>query len=328
MSGYNLRWMKFSNVSDHYLKKTKRYISILGIKPKVNYWNKYHELYLKGELNLENKRHFLEQWFKDSVGYFPDIENPKTLNEKIQWYKLFYNDPLIAKCIDKVSFKEYIKEVLGSEFAIPSLGVYSSADEINFDELPNQFVVKANFGSDAKEIIIVTDKSKLDVASTRKTISSWQKPWWRTAWGGYEFIQPKILIEEYIDRNQEEVHEFKFMCFNGDPKYVVVHTDPLRDSSLAFYDLYWKRLVIAYSNHPSSKREIKRSKYHNQMIEISRRIAKQFPLVRVDFFEAKNRLYIGELTFYPGGGMNRYLRNGCDYKLGEMLRLPVEIQSS
>ncbi len=320
--------MKVSNARDIYLKSAKRYLSILGIKPKVNYWTKYHELYLKGEFNLEHKKKFLEQWFKDSVGYFPDIDNPKTLNEKIQWYKLYYHTPLITKCIDKVSFKDHIAEVLGDEYVIPSLGVYSSADEINFDELPNQFVIKANFGSDAKEVIIVTDKSKLDIPQTCKTISSWEKPWWRSAWGGYEFIQPKILIEEYIDRNQEEVHEFKFMCFNGNPKYVVVHIDPLRDSSLAFYDLYWKRLVIAYSNHPSSKREIERSKYHYQMIEISKRIAKQFPLVRVDFFEANNRLNVGELTFYPGGGMNKYLRKSCDYKLGEMLRLPVKTRSN
>lgn len=163
----------------------------------------------------------MEEWFYDRVGYFPNIDNPRTLNEKIQWYKLFYNDPLIAKYIDKISFKNYIKEILGSEYVIPTLGDYSNADKIDFDELPHRFVIKANFGSSAKEIIIVTDKSKLDIASSRRTISSWEKPWWRNAWGGYEFVHPRMLIEEYIKQKDGRLNDYKFMCFNGDPKICI-----------------------------------------------------------------------------------------------------------
>jgi hypothetical protein len=95
--------------------------------------------------------------------------------------------------------------------------VYSNADEIDFDVLPNQFVAKANFGSCAREIIIVPDKSKLDIAGARKTISGWKKPWWRSAWGGYEFVQPKILIEKYVEQLAGQVYDYKLWCFNGDP---------------------------------------------------------------------------------------------------------------
>jgi hypothetical protein len=157
--------MRLSNQLDYYVKRARRYSYVLGnkIRDKNNggFWSKYHELYLKGEFNSENRKRFLEEWFVSSMGYFPDIENPKTFNEKIQWYKLYYNHPLIVKCIDKISFKDYLKETLGDENVIPLLGVYLSADEIDFSKLPDQFVIKANFGSDGKEIILVTDKSKL-----------------------------------------------------------------------------------------------------------------------------------------------------------------------
>ncbi len=315
--------MKFSDLLDHSVKRTKGFLHVLGrVRKKKNYWTKYHELYLKGSFDLENRKHFLEEWFIDGVGYFPDIENPKTLNEKLQWYKLYYHDPLITKCIDKISFKEYIKEVLGSEYAIPLLGIYSNADEIDFDGLPNQFVIKSNFGSDAKEIIIVTDRSKLDIAATRKKISSWEKPWWRDAWGGYEFVQPRILIEEYIEQMDGQVYDYKFMCFNGEPNFIVFSTDRFKDQKIDFFDLDWNKLAVRSRKHPNSKGKIEPPKHFSQMIEFSRKLSKQFPFVRVDFFETGNRLYVGELTFYPGGGMGRYRQIGRDYKLGGILKLP------
>jgi hypothetical protein len=302
-----------------------RFLRALGIKPKVSYWTKYHELYLKGEFDLVNKKHFLEEYFVESVGYFPNIDNPTTFNEKIQWYKLYYNDLLIAKCIDKVTFKDYVTEVLGSEYVVPSLGVYANADEINFDELPNQFVIKANFGSSAKEIIIVNDKSKLDMAKTRKTISSWEKPWWRSAWGGYEFVQPRILIEEYIEQTKGQVYDYKFLCFNGDPKFVIAHIDRFTRRTVDIYDLDWKKMDITYNDPPNSKEEIEQPQNFSRMIEISKQISKRFPLVRVDFYEAGGRLYIGELTFYPDGGMSRYYPEEWDRKFGEMLVLPEKM---
>lgn len=319
--------MRFSNLLDYYVKRTKRRLFVIGRnKNNKDFLTKYHELYLKGEFNLENRKHFLEEWFIDSVGYFPDIDNPKTFNEKIQWYKLYYNDPLIVKCIDKISFKDYIKELVGTEYVIPILGEYSNADEINFDELPNQFVIKANYGSDAREIILVTDKSKLDLASTRIRISSWQKPWWRDAWGGYEFVHPKILIEEYIEQIDGQVYDYKFMCFNGDPNYIIFSTNRFKDQTIDFFDIYWNKLDITNKNHPNSKNKIEQPRHLAQMIEVSIKLSKLFPLARVDFFEAGNRLYVGELTFYPGGGMNKASSIERDYKLGEMLKLPKTLQ--
>jgi hypothetical protein len=314
-----------SKSNDSLVKRSKRSIYALANRVKIgrkeDYRSKYHELYLKGEFDLEQKKHFLEQTVESELGYFPDIENPKTFNEKIQWYKLYYNDPLIARCIDKVSFKDYIDEVLGSEYIIPTLGVYSNADEIDFDVLPDQFVAKANFGSCAREIIIVPDKSKLDMAVARKTISGWKKPWWRSAWGGYEFVQPKILIEKYVEQLAGQVYDYKLWCFNGDPVLVSVHSDRFVHHTVDIFDLDWKKQPFAF-NHPNSQKEIEPPLHFPQMIEISKRLSKPFPLVRVDFYEVEDRICVGELTFYPGGGTGYFEPKEWDHKIGEMLKMP------
>ncbi len=321
--------MKSNQMLDRYAKKIKAYYHVQSrLRSKENYWLKYHELYLKGEFNLENRKHFLEEWFRDSVGYFPDIENPKTFNEKIQWYKLYYDDPLIAKCIDKISFKEYIKEVIGNEYVIPSLGEYSNADEIDFDGLPDQFVIKANFGSSAKEIIIVTDKSKLDIAGTRKTISSWEKPWWRDAWGGYEFVQPKILIEEYIEQVDGQVYDYKFWCFNGDAEHIYVSADRFKRHTINVYNIDWEKVDIAFTDFPTFEKEIEKPEHLSQMIAVSKLVSKRFPFVRMDFYETEKRIYVGELTFYPAGGFELFIPRDWDYKLGEMLKLPMKSNRS
>ena len=318
--------MKFGNLFG--IEKEKHHINfhILGteikIRTKRDYWSKYHEMYKKGNFDLKAKKHFLERWFEDQVGYFPNIDDPKTFDEKIQWYKLYYNDPLIAKCIDKITFKDHIKEVIGSEYVIPTLGTYSNANEINFNELPNQFVIKSNCGSGAEEIIIVNDKSKLDIESTRKTISSWEKPWWRSAWGGYEFIQLRILIEEYIEQIDGQVYDYKFMCFNGEPKYVSVATNRFANRTVDLFDLDWKEQELSPSGASHSEKNLERPKNLPRMIEISRKVSKPFPYVRVDLYDLGDRIYIGELTFYPGGGFSKYNPIEWDYKFGEMLKLP------
>ena len=272
---------------------------------------------------MKAKKHFLEGWFEDQVGYFPNIDDPKTFNEKMQWYKLHYNDPLIAKCIDKITFKDHIKEVLGSEYIVPTLGVYSNAIEINFDELPDQFVIKANFGSCSDEILVVTNKSKLDIEGTRKTISSWQKPWWRSAWGGYAFIHPRILIEKFIEQIDGQIYDYKILCFNGEPRYVVVSTNRFIDQTMDFFNLDWEKQDIAYSGFSHSQKDIEPPKNLSLMIETSRILAKPFPFVRIDFYETE-AMYIGEMTFYPHGGMRLFDPEEWDYKLGEMLRLPKQ----
>jgi hypothetical protein len=315
--------MKLSFWIDHYSKTAKRKLHNLGrSKSDRDFWTKYHELYLKGKFDLENRKHFLEEWFSDTVGYFPDIDNPKTFNEKIQWYKLYYHDPLIVKCIDKISFKDHIKETLGSEYVVPLLGVYSSADEIDFDALPDQFVIKANYGSDAKQIILVTDKSKMDATETWKTVSSWEKPWWRDAWGGYEFVQPKILVEKYVEQAEGQVYDYKFMCFNGEPSHIIFSTNRFKDQTIDYFDIDWKKLDMISRDHPNSPNKIERPKELSKMVEMTRTLSKQFPFVRADLYVVEERPYIGELTFYPGGGLNKYSHIERDYEMGQKLKLP------
>ena len=133
------------------------------------------------------------------------------------------------------------------------------------------------------------------------------------------------MIEEYIEQIDGQVYDYKFMCFNGEPNYIVVSTDRFKDHRIDFFDLDWKKLDVSNKDHPNSGKKIERPAHLPKMIEISRKLSKPFPLARVDFFEAGNSLYVGELTFYPGGGMNHYGRIERDYQLGELLKLPGKL---
>jgi hypothetical protein len=172
--------------------------------------------------------------------------------------------------------------------------------------------------------MIVTDKSKLDLDGARRTIASWEKPWWRSAWGCYEFVDPKILIEEYVEQIEAQIYDYKFWCFNGEPKYVSVSTNRFKDHRIDIFDLDWVKQDVAYVEYPSSGRKIEPPKHLAQIIEISRRLSKPFPFVRVDFYDLENRTYIGEFTFYPGGGLNLFNPKKWDYKFGKMLKLPEQ----
>ena len=326
--GNNRRWwieMNSSYLLDYGVKRAKGLLHVhASLGANKDYFSKYHELYDKGQFDQENRKHFLEEWFTRSVGYFPNIDHPKTLNEKLQWYKLYYKNPLMPKCIDKISFKDFIKDELGSEYAIPLIGVYPSAAEIDFDALPKQFVIKLSCGSDAKQIILVEDKSKLDISATRAAVAGWEKPWWRAAWGGYEFIEPRILIEEYVEQAPGQVYDYKIACYGGNPDYIIFSTGRFTSQTLDFFDPDWKLLDITSKKHPHSPMKIERPPRLSEMLEISRKLSRHFPFVRVDFYEPDERMYVGELTFYPGGGMNKSSSVKRDYESGEKFILPAK----
>ena len=151
---------------------------------------------------------------------------------------------------------------------------------------------------------------------------TWTKPWWRSAWGGYEFVSPKILIEEYIEQLEGQVNDYKFWCFNGDPKYVTVNTGRFTDHRLDFFDLDWRKQDLKYGGFPNSTKNIEPPPNLARMIMLSKRLSEAFPFVRVDFYDLGGRIFVGEMTFYPGGGISRFAPEDWDRRFGEMLTLP------
>ena len=289
---------------------------LLNMKYYFVYWNRF-----KG-LTKAQERYILEKQFKWRMGYKLDLDNPKTFNEKIQWLKLNYRDPLMTKCADKVGVREYVKEKIGEEYLVPIIGIYNSVDEIDFDSLPNQFVAKVNWGSGQN--IIVKDKSKLDVEDAKNKLSEWMKPESNHYYMGLEWaykdIEPKIIIEEYLEQLDGDLYDYKFYNFNNAVEFVLIVSDRFNNKYCDFYDTIFNRLPFRWTSNPSPK-GIKYPDKFEKMIFLSKKLSEKFPFVRVDFYDTGEKLYIGELTFYPGNGTDQFEPIEWDYKFGEKLIL-------
>lgn len=262
--------------------------------------------------------------FVERLGYAPNFDNPQTYNEKIQWLKLYYRDPLIIQCSDKYAVRGYVGETIGEEYLINLLGVYKRAEDIDFKKLPSQFVLKANNGWNKN--IICTDKAELDIDIARKMMNKWIEPrsnhYYRSYEWGYKDIDPKIICDEYIETSSDqELVDYKFHCFNGQPRFIGACSQRLEDLRVDYYDTEWERLPFA-GNSTISDTGIDKPKHLELMLKLAKKLAKPFPFVRVDFYEVDGKVLFGELSFTPSEGFNRLKPLEWDYRLGDMLILP------
>jgi len=277
-------------------------------------------------LPKEDRAAELKQLFYKKVGYYLNLKYPKSFNEKINWIKLNYFHPDMARCVCKYEFKNYIEEKLGPGYTLPLYGAWEDEADIDFDALPDKFVLKSNVQSDGKHIIVVRDKSKLDIDKLRTVLSSWlitKNTMCVSYCRAYHDVKPMIIAEQYLEGFDDSVTDYKFMCFNGEPKLLFVATDRYSDMRMNFYDLDWNLLPFTRI-YPISDEPIQKPKNFDRMLEISKELAKDFPFVRVDFYETADseQIYLGEMTFYPGGGLEPFTPVEWDYKLGDMLELP------
>ena len=280
------------------------------------YWNRFRGLTKKQE------KYLLEKQFKWLVGYKLNLDNPKSFNEKIQWLKLNYHAPLLTKCADKYAVREYVKEKIGEEYLIPLLRVWNSPDEIDFDSLPDKFVLKVNWGSGQN--IIVKDKSKLNIVETREKLKNWMKPEANHYWMGLEWcykdIQPKIIAEEYMQQLDGDLYDYKFLAYGGKVQNLFIVSDRFKNMHVDFYDREYKRLRLKrlYENSSSG---IPKPDNYEKMVELAEKLAEGLPFVRADFYSVNDKIYFGEMTFYPGGGFEPFEPVEWDYKFGDMIDL-------
>lgn len=250
-------------------------------------------------------------------------EQPTTYNEKVQWLLLYYRNPLMTICQDKVKVREYIREKIGADMLVPCVGVWKMPEDIPFDTLPDQFVAKVNWG--CGQNIIVTDKSQINWEEAKKKLTEWmqtEKNWYYTSleWA-YKHITPQIIVEEFIEQNDD----YKIACFNGKAKLIEVCTERNgAEHKKAWYDEDWNRLPII-RKMPEIEHEIPRPEHLEQMLKCAEILAKPFPLVRVDFYYSNGKPYIGEMTFYPAAGLKPFSPPEWDSKIGEMLLLPEKM---
>ena len=274
---------------------------------------------------LGKREQEVKAMYKRQTGERLDLSNTETFNEKIQWLKLYYYHKDLPKIVCKYNFKKYIEKKIGKGYTVPLYGAWTDERRIDFNKLPNQFVLKSNCSSGGNFIKVIKDKSKINVDELRKELKNWLDPLQlliNSYCKAYWKVRPIIIAEEYVEQLDGQVYDYKFFCFGGEPKFAYVATDHFEGqiSNISIYDLDWNRLDVKYGEHPWNN--VPAPKNLDKMVELAKKVSKEFPFVRVDFFEIGDKVYFSELTFYPGGGFNKINPPDVDKAWGEMLVLP------
>ncbi len=284
-------------------------------------------LALDKRVPLLSDRLFLKLKFKDMMGYKLNLRHPKTFNEKIQWLKLHDRKPEYARMVDKIEAKKYVAEKIGEEYIIPTISTCDHFDEINLWQLPEQFVIKCSH--DSGGLIVCRDRKDLDLAKARRKIETGLKKnfYYVSREWPYKSIKPRILIEECMtDDDREELTDYKFMCFGGEVKCIFTCTDRFSKDGLkvTFFDRDWNVLPFE-RKYPKSTVSIPKPPDLEKMIELSERLAKGMSFVRIDFYNPRPGVVkFGEITFYPGAGFEKFSPKEWDYRLGDLIKLPIE----
>lgn len=281
--------------------------------------------YIKNNAHFLSDKCYLTLLYIASFRKFPNWKNPQTFNEKLQWLKLYNRNPLYSTLVDKYEVKRYVAKKIGEEYIIPTLGVWDSFEDIDFNSLPNQFVLKCTH--DSGGLVIVKDKSNLDVNAAKEKIEKSLKRnfFWQGREWPYKNVKPRIIAEKYMsDIDDTQLTDYKVHNFNGIPKVILVCRDRYSESGLTedFYNVKWEHLDITRPGHAQSLTITECPKELDEILRLSKLLAKDIPFVRSDFYIINGKEYFGELTFFPASGMKPFEPKEWDYKLGSWIELP------
>lgn len=270
---------------------------------------------------------FLSIRYRLIFGRNLDLSDPKTFSEKIQWLKLYDRKPIYTTMVDKSLVKNYVSEIIGSQFIIPTLGVWDSPDDIDFEKLPNQFVLKTTHGGGNAGVVICKDKSVFDKRSAVKKLkSSIKQDVYRDLreWP-YKNVKKRILAEEYkVDLSTGELRDYKFFCFNGMVKALFIATErQFKDGDVKFdfFDCDFNHLSLK-QGHENADITPEKPQNFELMLKLASKLSVGIPQVRVDFYEANGNVYFGEITFSHFSGMQPFVPDKWDYIFGSWIQLP------
>ena len=280
------------------------------------------------KLLWESDEKRIRRKYRGELGREPDLDNPTTYTEKVLWLNLRHRDPRQAICADKYAVRDWVAERVGKDILVPLLGVYEDADDIDFESLPDAFVIKATHGSGWN--LIVPEKRDLEWEEARRSLQDWlsrsyyaHKREWQ-----YRDVPNRVIVEEFLaDENGGIPSQYQFFCFRrGDNQTILVQVDfdEQTNHRRDYYDLDWKRMPFA-SRVPNAEREAQRPDRLDDMVEVARQLSEDFPFVRVDLYLVQDRIYFGELTFTSGGGMSSFEPAEWDRRLGDLIGLPESL---
>ncbi len=303
-------------------------MSVAGLKyflTKPGGW--FFFLSSRGLFNWMDDEAYIRRVFKYSLGYEPDLEHPKTFNEKLQWLKLHDHDPLYTRIVDKYEAKQYVAEKIGNQYIIPTYGVWDSFDEIDFSSLPGQFVLKCTH--DSGGVVICRDKNSLDLADARKRIAaSLKRNYYYTGreWP-YKNVKPRILAEKLMlpgSAGEPSLTDYKLLCFDGKFDNIMVCEGRYSQRGVRFYffDRGWNYLPYCpYDDLDTGIFPALKPSRFEEMIRIAETLSAGFPVLRVDLYETGGQVYFGELTFFPDSGFDAEITRETDLLLGNRLNI-------
>ena len=268
----------------------------------------------------------IKYFFK--FGRFLNLNKPSTFGEKLQWLKIYDRNPIYTTMADKYGAKEYITGITGKEYIIPTLGVWNRFEDIDFDSLPNQFVLKTTH--DSGGVVICKDKNTLDFKTAQIKLNKSLKAnyYYHGREWPYKDVKPRIIAEEYLSAlDSEGLVEYKIFCFDGEAKIVLVCKGQAHGVGRTndFMDRDFKRIPVMSVN-PHSSPDPVRPEQFDEIIEIAEKLSKGIPQLRVDTYIANGRVYVGELTFFHNSGMAKFEPEEWDYTFGSWIRLPYEVR--
>lgn len=290
--------------------------------------NVLHKIVSKYALNyskyIKNDESYLKLKYWGMMGKKLDLTNPKTYNEKLQWLKLHDRREEYTTMVDKFLVKDYVSKKIGERYVIPLLGVWDNFEEINFDLLPNRFVLKCTH--DSGGLIICKNKSLLNISEARKKINKSMKNNYfleGREWP-YKNVKPRIIAEVYMeDTTDKALRDYKFFAFDGEVKALFIATDREKDyveTKFDFFDRNFEHLDFR-NGHPNAAVQPRKPRNYEEMVHLAQILSKGIPQVRIDFYEVNGRVYFGEITFYHWSGMVPFEPDEWDYKFGEWIKI-------
>lgn len=268
--------------------------------------------------------------YRIKLGRKLNLKNPQRFTEKLQWIKLYDRKPQYTTMVDKVTAKGYVASIIGDEYIIPTLGVWKHFDDIDFDTLPDKFVLKTNHsGGGGSGVIICYDKSNFDKENARRNLeySLKHRVYPVSREWPYKNVKPLILAEQLLeDKGEHGLMDYKVFCCNGEPRMVKVNYDVATDYHVCWYDLDWNKIEGTTIYDPvDNSVSIEKPKELDQLLELARKLSKGISYLRVDFYCTGGKLKFGELTFFPGSGFERFVPDSFDEEIGSWIKLPTEI---
>lgn len=269
-------------------------------------------------------RLYLSIKYRVHMGYWMNWKHPKTFNEKLQWLKVFYRRKDFSNMVDKFSVKQFVAAKIGLNYVIPTIAVYNNAEDIDFSILPDKFVLKCTH--DSGGLVICRNKADLDIPATIKKMNRALKESYviQNREYPYAYVTKRIIAEEYMEEPEfAELRDFKFYCFNGVPKYLLVASGRQRShKNFDYFDMEWNHLSVYDEGCPNNEVMPQMPENFDKMVAIAKILSEGIPHVRVDMYNVGGKIYFGEMTFFDGSGCNLYVPREFDSIFGKFLNLP------